>query len=52
MWQKMVTWMRDWLLSWHLTEGTLTKTNGRVHLTTKQTYIIQMNISLKLGSQK
>ncbi len=50
--KKMVTWMRDWLLSWHLTKGTLTETNGKVHLTAKQTYSIQMNIPPMLGGQK
>ena len=38
MWQKMMIWTHDWVLSWHLTKGTLTEMNRRAYLTAKQTY--------------
>ena len=41
-WQKIMTWRHYWVLSWHLTERTLTNINGRVHLTAKQTYRTQI----------
>ena len=50
-WQKMVTWTHDWVLSWHLTEETLTEMNERAHLTTKQTYRTQMKTFEVSGSK-
>ena len=41
-WQKIVTWTRDWVLSWHLMERALTDINRIVHLTAKQIYRTQM----------
>jgi hypothetical protein len=38
----MMTWTRDWVLSWDLMEGTLTKMNKRTRLTAKHTYRVQM----------
>ena len=44
----MVIWTHDWVLSWYLTEETLTEIDGRAHLITKQIYRVQMKL-LKLG---
>ena len=41
---KMVMWTYDQMFSWHLTEETLTKMDGKAHLITKETYMIQMKI--------
>ena len=47
----MVTWTSDWMLSWHLTEGTVTEMNGRAHLTAKQTYRAEMKTFEVRGSK-
>jgi hypothetical protein len=38
---KMVTWTRDWVFSWHLTEKALTEMNRRVCSKTTQTHKAQ-----------
>jgi hypothetical protein len=42
---------RDWVLSWHLTEKTLTEMNGRAHLKPKQTYRAEMKTFEVRGSK-